>query len=645
MDMDRGGQVEPSGGVPQRFSDDLSQSSPAESPNRALVATDTLDRNRERLKSLQDEWDQFLLDGSELGHGSLPDNEALLLDQSRRLHAAWSKFRHNLPKDQQIKLGDHERPDIKFLVAAVKKASATWQSGREESTMGKVKSKFHSLCETCHKHSSLLAIIPKDDKYVSLLTGSLSAIAQATINHRNIAEGVADTLDDLCHNIDFWNRQMMKHGESPTLRQYIQEIYIVVFEFFTEIFNKWSKSGWKRLITSFDGSAFDQLFTSKRNLIMKIERRMERDIELDDDHRKNLRMDRIEAILSHLPLQMEEKQKLLFGDFQRFLEQQSFRLEVPQPASNTSMIEGTGKATSSNPTSDSKPSPPEPEANLAQRAHYRYSRTEIQAELTIFTSQWMNQVDYLIQAVNESSVLQLNKEVHRRLMTWLRGLNSTHLWIHGPYDVSRPSQNSITTLSLAALARTNNIPCIFYFCTFTGHHESGVSKGVDLGSLLASIVMQLVQFIPDKGFTETDLSPARFGALARGALSVVETLQLIRDVRNVGPSLVYGFLDNVHVLEDRSDEAYTRDFLKTIATLCKLDRGSQLPEHAVTTNDNEAVPGTKICFTTEGYVDSLAQAEELQLVDRVEFDIEIKDPMAVEVGEQVVWDGEGCRDE
>ena len=629
--MNRGRQAEP-GGITRRFSD-ISHSSPGEPPNRALAIRAACDQEKERSWSLQEEWDQFLLEGRELAHESAPDEEATLLHQSRRLHAAWSKFRRNLPEDQQMQLGDHERPDIQFLVATVTKASATWQSGREASTVGKVKSKFQRLCDICENHSSLLAIIPKDEKYVSLLTGSLSAIVQATINHQNIAEGMADTLDDLGHDIDFWNRLMDEHKEIPALRQYIRELYLVVFEFFTEIFNKWSKSSWKRLLTSFDEGAFKQLFTSKKDRLSVIERHMERHISLDFRHRTVWGLENIEKLMGKLlgnfPRQLDEQRLLLDEFLQKLQEKQSFLLQTHQPVSVTSMITGIEG-------DDSEPPYPELEADPAPRTHFWFIRAEIQAELAIFTSQWMNQVDHLIQAARQSSVLQLEDEVHYRLGTWLQGHKSDNLWIKGPHGVPRPSPSSLTAVSLAALARTNSIPCIIYFCTFADHHHSELPQGVSLGLFLTSVVTQLVQLLPAQGYAGMDLSSTRFAALARGDLGVVEKLQLIRDVRSIGPRLVYGFIDNFQVLEDRSHEAYTRDFLKTIATLCTLNRESHLPENLVTTND-KAVAGTKVCFTSEGNVDGLAQAAGLQLIDTVDFDLVTSVSME-DVGEEIVWE-------
>lgn len=642
--MKRGGQVEPSGGIIRRFSDEVSYSSPGEPLGRALAAKVAYDRNQERSESLRYEWDLLLLEGRELAQHLIPDEETVLFDQSRRLHTAWSKFRHNLPKDQEIQLEGRDLPDINYLVATVKKASATWQSDRDGSKLGKLKDKFHSLCETCQNHSSLLEIIPKDEKYVTLLTGSLSAIAQATINHQKIAEGVADTLDDLSQDIDFWNRQVEEHGYTSSLRRYIQELYVVVFEFFTEIFNKWSKSGWKRFLTSFDESAFNKLFTARKDRLTVIEQQMQRQVDFEFRRNTRLKLNRLvqnyEEISTSLPDQLH-KQRLVLGEYlQQFLEQQqSFRLEKSQQALVTSTIEeSTGKTPDLSASDGSELPSPDLEVRPRPRVHFRYSRSEIQAELTHFTTQWMNQVEHLIQAAKQASSLQIDKEVHYRVETWLRGFSSTNLWIQGPHDVSRPGQNTMTAVSLTALARTHNIPCVIYFCTLADQRALAESKTAFLRTFIVSIITQLVQLMPEKGYSNVDLSPARFAALTQDTLNVGEALQLMRDVRDLGPRLVHGFIDNIQVLEDRSDDGYTRDFLSAIATLCRLKGRSQLSEIVDSPDSNETVLGTKICFTTEGYVDGLAQAVGLQLAEKVEFGLDLSDPICGVVGEGIKWD-------
>jgi hypothetical protein len=536
----------------------------------------------------------------------------------------------------------------------VSKASASWQWGRDDSKLGKLKSKFQGLCKTFTSHSTLLSVFPKDDKYVTLLTGSLSAIAQATINHQKIAEGVADTLEDLSHDIDIWNRQMKEHGDIPALRRYIQELYVVIFEFFTEIFNKWSKSSWKRFLISFDESAFNELFTSKKNRMLAIQNRMNSHINLDFHRRttrsleimiqqQNMLCQKQESLSQILPDQINQlcEQRLLVGEsLQRLLDQQQyFRLELPRPSEITSIQENTtGKILPSASTSNEpETEAPKLEVYPVSQKHYQFSRTEILAEIKHFTDQWKSQVHHLIQVTNQAPILQVDREVHNRLVTWLRAPSCINFWIQGPHDVSQLSQNSMTAVSLAALARKNNIPCIIYFCSFAERHEPRISKASDLGSLLASIITQLVHLIPDNGYTEASLAPSRFSALAQGTLSVPEALQLILDIRSLGPRVVYGFIDNIQVLEDPSDQGYTKDFLRTIATLCRLGRGAPRPDCTLVGEDEGVALGTRICFTTDGYVDGLAQASELQLLDKVEFDLDTNDALPGEIGGGPEW--------
>jgi hypothetical protein len=267
---------------------------------------------------------------------------------------------------------------------------------------------------------------------------------------------------------------------------------------------------------------------------------------------------------------------LLVGEsLVRLLDQQQyFRLKLPRLSLITSTQEDTaGEILPSASTSND----PEMEDLMASQTRYQFSRTEIQAEIKRFIDQWKSQVDRLIQVTNQAPLLQVDKEVQNRLEIWLRASSSTNLWIQGPQDVRQPSQKSMTAVSLAALARKNSIP-----------------------------------------------------GLAQGTLSVLDTLHLILDIRSLGPRVVYGFIDNIQVLEDQSDQDYTQDFLRTIATLCRLDRGASRPNSAIVQEDEGMVMGTRICFTR--YVDGLAQASELQLLDKVEFDLETNDPLSGETG-------------
>ena len=108
---------------------------------------------------------------------SIPSEETFLLEQSRKLYAAWTKFCSRLPETKRQDMSK-DVPSLKTLRNSVKEASESWEEQRKGTVTGRLKNKFSSLCKTMENHRALLSVIPKNDKYVSLLTGSLSAIAQ-----------------------------------------------------------------------------------------------------------------------------------------------------------------------------------------------------------------------------------------------------------------------------------------------------------------------------------------------------------------------------------------------------------------------------------------------------------------------------------
>lgn len=106
----------------------------------------------------------------------VPDEEIQLLEKSRALFLAWERFQQQLPPDQRQNVRE-QPPSLKFLFETVQKASATWKDKYLGTKHGRLKRVFTRMCKVFNDHSQLMAIIPSDDKYICLLTGSLSAIA------------------------------------------------------------------------------------------------------------------------------------------------------------------------------------------------------------------------------------------------------------------------------------------------------------------------------------------------------------------------------------------------------------------------------------------------------------------------------------
>jgi hypothetical protein len=112
--------------------------------------------------------------------------EEIELDKSGRVLAQhWLKFQQLLPKGHASKV-QGAPPSMKDVVDAVATANDTWKKNREESIAGKAKEKFGILCQSLESHKEMLAVVPQGDKYVSLITGSLSSIVKVPSNLLNL---------------------------------------------------------------------------------------------------------------------------------------------------------------------------------------------------------------------------------------------------------------------------------------------------------------------------------------------------------------------------------------------------------------------------------------------------------------------------
>lgn len=99
---------------------------------------------------------------------------------SRELAATWLKFQDVLPHDQKRKV-DNSPPCINDVFQAVDIAEHKRKGKRNDTRVGGLKSRFGKLCRNLVGHENLFAVIPSGDKYISILSGSLSAIIKVTV--------------------------------------------------------------------------------------------------------------------------------------------------------------------------------------------------------------------------------------------------------------------------------------------------------------------------------------------------------------------------------------------------------------------------------------------------------------------------------
>lgn len=60
----------------------------------------------------------------------------------------------------------------------MKVADTKWKNNHEKTKAGRMKTLFGKVAGSLNKHRDLFALIPSGDKYICLLTGSVSAIVK-----------------------------------------------------------------------------------------------------------------------------------------------------------------------------------------------------------------------------------------------------------------------------------------------------------------------------------------------------------------------------------------------------------------------------------------------------------------------------------
>ncbi|SMR57670.1 unnamed protein product [Zymoseptoria tritici ST99CH_3D1] len=268
----------------QAFSDQESQSDPKATLNSALATKTQRDREVEHgSQLLKSEWPLLWADVDRLIETTSDKQEQRLIRQSGALADAWARFQQKLPRAEQENMRNTP-PSLFVLCNAVHAAESRWQSKRDESRWEVVKKTFVKLSRSTEDYSQLLAVVPANDKYISLLTGSLSAV----VKHEDIAFAIADILEQLCKDMKYWKKQIMAHPDVQSMQDDVRELYIVKFELLTEIFTEWSSSSIKRFWKSFDKNVANKLFGSRKAAIERLTLELDRAADLDSQERNGL---------------------------------------------------------------------------------------------------------------------------------------------------------------------------------------------------------------------------------------------------------------------------------------------------------------------------------------------------------------------
>lgn len=384
------------------------------------------------------------------------------------------------------------------------------------------------------------------------------------------------------------------------MRSYIIRLYVIIFEMYADIFVEWSSSKWDRLKGSFDRSFFDKKVSSKRTEMRELEHNLEREAKLSTEARIQELPTRI---LQQVSLLLEAKlgpsvqshlREIAYNQLRLVTHSQNVLTVRPTlPADETAIPNDTiGDEMSLYPTTALK--------NIVPASTFEMQETTI--------------VNWMAQA----STLSIDNDAHDTLQRWINGDEKRCIWIEGPYIASSPSESSLMSAALIAVARQSAAQSISYFCTeaavksdYTEFQSNALQK------MVYSFIGQLVALLPDGLEQPTGLLESQIRSLEKSTASVSQAIEVLRTLMSQRPPVLICLVDGIQVLEDRGNPSQMVQLRQIVDLLAPQD--AVAPEKAVRT-----------CFTTDGTSDVLAELVGKGTVAKIEYDTEFQDLIGVD---------------
>lgn len=402
-----------------------------------------------------------------------------------------------------------------------------------------------------------------------------------------------------------------------------------------------------RFLKSFDENAFQSLFQERRARIRAIEQRMQRiaNLKFQQGNRQKqgqMKQD-LEMIIQN---QLNHQQMILkLGeDLYSFLDNKRGNL-LSIKSVNPSLEPDLATSEDSTDTIQDprlelvEPTDSEPSLTVMQKSQQNpegnYDRQLILNLLEPVVKRFRDDTQAVVNITSSALHVSIDDQVKRRIDTWITNPCCEGLWILGPHDVSHPSQNTLTAVCLIALSSRHDVPSLSYFCSLRTLSSLGsrLTHKEILLDMIKSFIVQLLLRCPEHIATELDLSSSRFSMLMEPDVDIGMALELFFDVRTLAPRYMHCVIEAVQELEDRGDAQHTRQLQRALREIVKPpalwssrnsgDPGREVKEmdapEPQRTRGSELERVMKVCFTSDGYVDALAELASRDEVEKVEY--------------------------
>ncbi|CAG8952433.1 hypothetical protein HYFRA_00001180 [Hymenoscyphus fraxineus] len=500
------------------------------------------------------------------------------------------------------------------LALATNKLNATWEELREaiqsdkkgsqnliktmfnndsrldQSKSAKAKRACLNTAQTIKDYSGLFQFVPTENDYVHVITGVLTTIGDAIINHGKIGEGFHQTMERIGVEMRYCGKCLAVMDESDPRDQ--QETKIQIVRFFIKVlaflnpYSKWCSSKFTRFKGSLDQSYYETHVSEPMQAILVETKQLERQVNLST-HGDVSSMKRSISDLNDLVRESLDdnirKRGFILGNSDEADDDQRRKMVLDIGSWGNQLTELTAATfllqkeiqemkisqrrldISNLWTSVLQPENPKVPPKLAATdGKLRFSDIELASRhLEAAAGN-----EYPINVLTEPGDIPTTTSIFHRLQEWMATSHSETLWLCGPAYKDPPSTVSLAAASIVLASEQNKIRTIayrFHLGDFSDTvnispsqpPEEEALKSVEVDRLLMmiySLIRQMVWILPEETNTESDFTHKRFDSLDGNIKTLPEALNIFEDLLALMPALFLCIIDGIQLVDgDRYD--------------------------------------------------------------------------------------------
>ncbi|KAF2276671.1 uncharacterized protein EI97DRAFT_432916 [Westerdykella ornata] len=452
----------------------------------------------------------------------------------------------------------------------------------ESAEVGTIKARYMKLCETLNNYSGLFKFVPSGDKYISLLTGTIETIVQATVNHTKIGQGFADAIDRIGRELEYCSRSLSAvrnrdESHRDRVRTKVMGVFTLCFKFLAP-YARWCKSRFERFKDSLNKNYYEDKVEGPLQALLA------RSNELERENQMQSREDVIE---------LHGK----FDDHTEWMKDFSKKLEDREEKRASAIVAGLAsvriefskalqelgeKANGQNELAAKKYLQEQAEEQRRKKANFHWRKAlqgietgAIPPPANSGTRRLRNWDDieaasHFLETVADTGYpidlrelqdFKIAPRAFHPLEHWMTTQESEWLWMRGTLTHSELSEVSTAAYYTVIVSERLKLPLVSY--RFRAD-EYGLAESVDSALegrsvemdrfvLMAySIIRQLVWLLPKEVETDVDLSSARFQRLDGSTESLLDAFNLIEALLSFMPQILIVVLDGFQFVDNDS---------------------------------------------------------------------------------------------